>query len=328
MSCQKRDNLPVVATVTVTAVTTSTATAGGVVSDDGGSAITARGVCWTVEEEPKVTDSKTVDGAGTGTFSSSIVQLDQSKRYYVRAYATNIAGTAYGKQVKFVTQSNSGIIFNPAHTYDTVFGISGRAYKTINIGGRKGADGGFSPAKDGALGDWWMAENLNESCYNDGTEIPFVSDYAVWRYLTTPAYTYCLGANSNTYGALYNFYVISNTKNICPEGWHVPTFDNWVNLAEALGGEQVAGGKLKEEGYTHWLTPNTGATNSSGFTGLPGGYRDDNGMSYALGTLGDWWTAPYNTLAVYFQLHTSDNGITLKDTQALMEGYSVRCRKN
>ncbi len=318
-----------VTTVAASAVTTSTATTGGNVTDDGGSEVTARGVCWTVSEDPEITASYTADGTGTGTFISSLTQLDPSKRYYVRAYATNSAGTAYGNQVKFVTQSSSNINFNPTLTYDTVFGISGRAYKTINISAKKGGDGAFSPVKDGELGDWWMAENLNEICYNDGEVIPFVPDYTQWRYLTTPAYCYYTGVASGvTYGALYNFYVISNTKNICPEGWHVPTWDNWMNLIEALGGEKVAGGKLKEETLIHWVSPNTGATNISGFTGLPGGYCNDNGLKYMQGTLGVWWTAPYGTMAIYFQLHTLSNGVTLKDTQALMEGYSIRCRKD
>jgi uncharacterized protein (TIGR02145 family) len=173
-----------------------------------------------------------------------------------------------------------------------------------------------------------MAENLNETTYNDGSEIPFVTDNTQWRNLTTPAYCYYLGGDVNTYGALYNFYVINNTKNICPEGWHVPARSDWLNLIEAMGGENVAGGKLKEETLVHWVNPNTGATNISGFTGLPGGYRNDNGQTYMQGTLGVWWTAPYGTMAIYFQLHTLSNGATLMDTQALMEGYSIRCRKN
>jgi len=186
----------------------------------------------------------------------------------------------------------------------------------------------LSPAKDGDLSDWWMAENLNETTYNDGSEIPFVTDNTQWRNLTTPAYCYYLGGDASTYGALYNFYVVSNTKNICPVGWHVPTWENWLNLMEAMGGENVAGGKLKEEGLTHWLSPNTGATNSSGFTGLPGGFRNDNGLSYAQGTVGRWWLAPYGTMASWSQLHTLSNGLTIKDTETLMEGNSIRCRKN
>ncbi len=122
----------------------------------------------------------------------------------------------------------------------------------------------------------WMAENLKTTRYNDGTPIPLVTDSLEWDNLVTPAY--CWYRNDpvtygETYGALYNLHVVS-TGILCPSGWHVPSDAEWTVLSDYLGGESVAGGKLKEAGTTHWYTPNAGATNETGFTALPGGIRE------------------------------------------------------
>jgi uncharacterized protein (TIGR02145 family) len=122
----------------------------------------------------------------------------------------------------------------------------------------------------------WMAENLRSTKFNDGTAIPFIEDKKTWRKLTVPAY--CVYDNDMDkhkmiYGNLYNWYVVNMGK-LCPAGWHVPTHDEWTALSVYLGGESVAGGKLKETGTIHWKSSNDGATNESGFTALPGGIRN------------------------------------------------------
>ena len=125
----------------------------------------------------------------------------------------------------------------------------------------------------------WTAENLRTTRYNDGTEIPLVTDYTAWTNLTTPSYAWTNNdiGNKSVYGALYNWFVVKTCK-LCPSGWHVPTDAEWTILENHLGGISVAGGKMKETGTEHWFAPNTDATNESGFTALPGGWRDgDNG---------------------------------------------------
>ncbi len=125
-----------------------------------------------------------------------------------------------------------------------------------------------------------MAENLKTTKHNDGTSIPNVTDNTAWKNLVTPAYCWYNNdiLNKTPYGALYNWYTV-NTGKLCPSGWHVPTDSEWTILTTYLGGLSIAGGKLKETGTGHWLNPNTGATNETGFTALPGGYRDsDNGL--------------------------------------------------
>jgi uncharacterized protein (TIGR02145 family) len=134
----------------------------------------------------------------------------------------------------------------------------------------------------------WMASNLKTTKLNDGTEIPLVED-ASWITLTSPAYCWFNNdeSNANTSGALYNWHTVRTGK-LCPTGWHVPSKDEWDALANYLGGEDIAGGKLKEVGTAHWESPNEGATNETGFSALPVGTRDAG--TFHDGTTYDHWT--------------------------------------
>jgi len=180
----------------------------------------------------------------------------------------------------------------------------------------------------------WMAENLKTTKYNDGTAIPNVTDNTAWAALTTPAYCWYNNneaAYKATYGALYNWYTVDVTsnggKNVCPTGWHVPTDAEWTTLTTYLGGVDVAGGKLKETGTTHWTTPNTGATNETGFTALPGGYRHLDGTFNNIGDLGYWWSATeYSaTLAWNRSLTYNYSNVIRSYLNYKKYGYSVRC---
>jgi uncharacterized protein (TIGR02145 family) len=121
----------------------------------------------------------------------------------------------------------------------------------------------------------WMAENLKTTKYCDGTPITNITDNSDWNSLTTEAYCWYNNniLNKDTFGALYNYYTVINSHKLCPAGWHVPTATEWATLESYLGGQSIAGGKLKEAGTAHWLAPNTGGDNVSGFMALPGGYR-------------------------------------------------------
>ena len=139
----------------------------------------------------------------------------------------------------------------------------------------------------------WMAENLKTTQYNDVTAIPLVTDEADWANLTTSGYCWYnndAATYKATYGALYNWYAV-NTGKLAPAGWHVPTYAEWDTLSAYLGGDNVSGGKLKETGTAHWNSPNAGATNSSGFSALPGGYCLNYGDFYDVGMNGNWWSA-------------------------------------
>ncbi len=189
--------------------------------------------------------------------------------------------------------------------------IEGNEYLTVQIGTQT-----------------WMAENLKTTKYNDGIAIPLATDNAAWSGLTTSGYCWYNNDSATyaqTYGALYNWYTV-NTGNLCPTGWHVPTDAEWTTLTDYLGGESVAGGKLKETGYTHWNSPNTGATNETGFTALPGGYRSSNGTFASVGTYGYWWSATETNAEnarpryVYYL-----NSLVYRNYHDKRSGLSVRC---
>jgi uncharacterized protein (TIGR02145 family) len=186
----------------------------------------------------------------------------------------------------------------------------------------------------------WMVENLKTTHYNDNSPITQVTDPAAWTGLTTAAYCWYsndAGTYKNTYGALYNWYAVNSGK-LCPAGWHVPSDAEWTTLINYLGGTTMAGGKLKETGTAHWATPNTGADNRMGFTALPGGSRFvgtsilfTNGVFYANGSYGFWWSSTENaskTTEAWHQYLTSGSAGVVRQTGSKGLGFSVRCIKN
>jgi uncharacterized protein (TIGR02145 family) len=322
--------VPVLTTAAVSAITETTAQCGGTVTSAGGEAVMARGVCWSTSPTPTVAGSKTDDGMGTGSFTSSITGLTAATPYYVRAYATNSVGTGYGGIKTFQTESSGT---------GTVTDIDGNVYKTVRIGSQ-----------------WWMAENLRVTHYRDGTKcptvtsgahlwmaenlrmtryligeaIPNVTDDIAWSALSSGAYCHYNNdeGNVDTYGELYNWYAAADSREIAPVGWHMPSDAEWQTLVAYLGGESVAGGELKEAGITHWVSPNTDATNGSGFTALPGGYRLILGSFRNMGNNTLFWSSTEdnsnNSFAWYRSLFNTSARINhLSDSKQI--GMSVRC---
>jgi len=293
-------NTATVTTDAIIDITPTTATSGGNVTSDGGSPVTARGICWNTSPNPTTANSFTTDGSGTGTFVSNLTGLTANTPYYVRAYATNGVGTAYGNEVSFTATPNCG----------TVTDADGNTYNTVTIGTQ-----------------CWMVENLKTTHYRNGDPIPNVTDGTAWSNLTTGAYcNYDNDANnSTTYGRLYNWYAVGDSRNIAPTGWHVATDAEWTTLTDYLGGEDVAGGKLKEAGYTHWQSPNTDATNETGFTALPGGFRCD--IFGYVGYYGDWWSATEGSItsSAWNRDIDFDNSGVHQGNAMEAFGFSVRC---
>jgi uncharacterized protein (TIGR02145 family) len=177
-----------------------------------------------------------------------------------------------------------------------------------------------------------MAENLRTTKYNDGTSITNVTSTSEWQNLTTEAYCNYKNTTNNdtiaTYGRLYNWYAV-NTGKLAPEGWHVPTDAEWSTLTGYLGGESVAGGKLKETGTTHWGSPNTGATNETGFTALPGGHRLFNSAFEYLGYYGYWWSSTeVGSNTAYYRLVSYEYSSVNSLGYSKLLGFSVRCVKD
>jgi len=189
----------------------------------------------------------------------------------------------------------------------------------------------------------WMLKNLDVTTYSDGTVIPQVTDPTAWASLTTGAWCYYNNdaANGTTYGKLYNWYAAAGIydaaslanptlrKNLAPTGWHVPTDAEWTTLTTCLGGEPVAGGKMKETGTAHWASPNTNATNTSGFTGLPGGSRDTNGTFAIIGNDGIWWSSSefYTSFAWSRNLNYFYGNVYSYNYNKTY-GFSVRCLRD
>ncbi len=188
----------------------------------------------------------------------------------------------------------------------TVTDYDGNEYNTVIIGTQK-----------------WFVENLKTTSFNDGVTITNIEDTS-WIHLTTPAYAWYDNAisNKNIYGGLYNWYAV-NTGKLCPTGWHVPSDANWITLFNSLGGDSVAIKKLKEAGTTHWNNPNYG-TNESGFTALPGGFREfAGGEFFGIGNKGAFWstTVAYPSTAWGIELTTTIHRLSYSWTN----GLSVRC---
>lgn len=183
----------------------------------------------------------------------------------------------------------------------------------------------------------WMVENLKTTHYRDGSAISNIPDSIQWtniykNNLSTPAYCDYNNdpANGSAYGHLYNWYAVNNIAGLSPIGWHVPTDSEWNVLTTYLGGSSIAGGLMKSTVITLWISPNTDATDSSGFKGLPGGYRNYYfGTYYNIGQLGDWWSSTESSTSNAWNpsLYYRD-GVISMNTFLKGNGLSVRCIKN
>ncbi len=276
-----------VTTTVPSSITSSTVTSGGNIINNGGGIITARGVCWSTTSNPTISNNKTSDTSSTGIFTSLISGLLENTTYYLRAYATNNAGTSYGNIVTFTTLTSP------------VIDVDSNIYQTVNIGTQI-----------------WMKENLKTTKFNNNTAIPLVTVNTLWQNLTTSGY--CWYNNSaptykNTYGALYNWYTV-NSNNLCPTGWHVPSYNEWTILINYLGGVSLAGDSLK----------------SGNFTAKMGGARYYDGTFNQVGVAAGWWSATeYDTSnAWYWAIDNNQGSYVQKFDYLKVEGLSVRCIKN
>ena len=207
----------------------------------------------------------------------------------------------------------------------SVTDIDGNTYKTVKIGSQ-----------------WWMAENLKVTHYRNGEAIPNVTNTSEWLYLTSGAY--CdhpyISRYVATYGRLYNWYAVDDSRNLAPAGWHVPTDDEWKQLEMHLGMSRseaddagfrgtYEGGRLKETGATHWRSPNRGASNSSGFSALPGGGRIERGGFSPPYITANFWTATsFNSVKAWRRELDNVQSDVSRLYFVYSYGQSVRCVKD
>jgi len=265
-------------------------------SNNGGSSITG----YTVTSSPGG-----LKGAGSVS-PITINGLTNGTAYTFTVTAINVIGTG-----PVSSASNS---VTPSAPLPTLSDIEGNIYNIVTIGTQV-----------------WMAENLKVTKYNDGSTIPNITNNSSWAALSTPGY--CFYNNDATtykatYGILYNWYAV-NTGKLCPTGWHIPTDAEWTTLSNYSGGESIAGGKLKEVGTSHWLTPNTGATNESGFTALPGGFNSKDGAYSLIGDSGKWWASnEYSTSSGWYYLLSFSNSNAFISYANMRNGFSIRCLRD
>jgi uncharacterized protein (TIGR02145 family) len=193
--------------------------------------------------------------------------------------------------------------------------IEGNTYQTVIIGKQE-----------------WMATNLKTTKFADGEIIQNIINDSEWSHTSIPAYCWYENniSNKNSYGALYNWYSL-NTGKLCPNGWHVPSDAEWTILVNTLGGNNVAGGKLKETGTKFWLSPNEGASNESGFSGLASGNRYGHkiGPFLQIGFYSDWWSSTLHIAGTAWSRRLHFNTTTVsRNCGDLRAGYSIRCLKD
>ncbi|MBL7956536.1 MAG: hypothetical protein JNM49_01130 [Flavobacteriales bacterium] len=319
-------DLAVLTTQAIGSITATTAVSGGDIISAGGSPVTQRGVCWSTSPNPTSADSTSEDGNGTGNFNSALTGLTPGTVYYVRAYAANSTGTAYGNQVQFITTGGGGGLFTSGQG---VTDVSGNPYASIILNN----------------GQEWMAENLRTTAYSNGDPIPNVPGMTFWYQLTTGAWLH-YDNNSQTaapYGKLYNYHTVTDPRNVCPVGWHVPAEVEWQALELALGmsvneltnagfrgSTQNVGGSMKSVGGQYWQVPNEGATNGSGFSGLPSGWRSaQSGIFDGLGNGNLFWTATeFGAITALTRGLLFSNAGVFRGENWKGDGLSVRCLRD
>jgi uncharacterized protein (TIGR02145 family) len=265
--------------------------------------VTEAGVCWSINSNPTIADNKTVDYVYENSFFSDPYDLLPGTTYYIRAYATNMAGTAYGNELS-VTMPQAAVT-----------DIDNNPYSSVTIGTQV-----------------WLIENLKTSKYANGEAIPNLTNLNDWASATSGAWSYYENeAQFNSrYGKLYNWFAVNDARNVCPDGWHVPNDAEWQTLITTVGGENIAGNKLKEVSTAHWKPINDFATNSTGFTALPGGARSTSmGTVYPMNSLGMFWTRTQVDAndAYGYYLFDAYQSINKLNYQKQL-GLSVRCIKD
>ncbi|MBS4012612.1 MAG: fibrobacter succinogenes major paralogous domain-containing protein [Bacteroidetes bacterium] len=390
-------NPPLVTTAAISAITDITALSGGIVLNNGGTDITARGVVWHTEELPTLDNNIgfTANQTGLGVFESELTGLTPETNYFVRAYATNTAGNGYGNQLQFstlaapptthtlnlnVSPASSGAVTgagnysevavvpitatpNEGYTFVNWTGDTDHIANTdassttvnmpaqnITLTANFVAEGGGGTVEDFdgniyptvIIGTQeWMAKNLRVTKYLNGDAIPTGLNNTDWGNTTNGAYAIYPhseldGLNSDAevlaaYGALYNWYAVDDSRGLCPVGWRVPTDEEWTTLTNYLGGEGVAGGKLKStrtspDAHPRWESPNTAATDDFGFSALPGGSRFSNGTFYFIGYFGYWWSATeYDASVAWFRIMNYYDSNVDRYYLGKELGFSVRC---
>lgn len=306
--------VPSLTTSTIANITQQNASSGGNITSDGGAAITERGICWNIVGNPTISDSKTIVVGSIGIFPANTTQLKAQTTYHIKAYAINSVGVGYGNEITFTTQDLS--IPGPMVT-----DVDGNLYHSVILGGVT-----------------WMVENLKTLRYQNLVPLTNITTNVDWynNHPVTGAYCYYnnQSTNASSYGVLYDFFAATDANNIAPVGWKVPSKQDWDNLINYINfncTERAEALKINSGSYTFQIPNN--ATNLSGFSAMPGGYRSgQNGAFSNQGTNGYWWTTTEQNSLYGKCKRLTWNSADVDETVAgaspgKKTGLSIRCIK-
>jgi uncharacterized protein (TIGR02145 family) len=315
-------NAITITTSALDSITKTTAIARNTIETSSSAPISESGICWSTSQNPTTgLSTKTVDIPSGGNFFSRITGLIPNTTYYVRAYAKSSVGVGYGNQMSFTTSPHN------VTSGSDVTDISGNTYHSISICGRS-----------------WTTKNLNVSKYNNGDPIPQITDTLQWPFITTGAWCWYKNDSATyaaTYGKLYNWYAVNDSRGIAPAGWHVPTETDWNNMLYCLdsttnlscldcASNTSLGGQMQEKGSVNWQSPNNIGSNSFGFNATPAGSITPQGVFSGMKNTCFWWSATStgtSNEAKIIMLNLNDPSIYKVKNQK-NNGFSIRCIKN
>lgn len=303
----------------------------GTLASLGDREILEHGICWSESEKPDMECSLMELGppSSTGEFSATLSGLSASTTYYFRAFAVRDDITEYSEEKAFTTRLAAE---------NMVMDVDGNIYRTVQIGEQI-----------------WMADNLKATMYPDKSPIPLTEDVMEWFHFTRESHGYCWYENVLThgyaYGGLYTWaaataahdgirLIEEGVQGVCPDGWHLPSDDEWKQLEMHLGMSQEEadaskwrgtdqGGRLKQEGIEYWKSPNTGATDELRFSALPGGFRHGSGEFKEVNQSARFWTSSSNGYSyAWFRELDNDNAAIFRDFSGVYCGHAVRCVKD
>jgi len=289
---------PIVKNQNAQNVTYTSASFGGRIIDNGGEPILNRGICWGTNPNPTIENSKVEFSKSLKPFYHKLSDLNPNTTYYFRSFATNTIGTGYAEQFEFRTLKG------------TVTDIDGNIYPTVQIGSQE-----------------WMAENLQVTHYRNGDEILDYGSKEIWGYEYFRA-AYCMINNDpeikSKYGLVYTFYAATDSRGLCPDGWHVPSMLEWNELISYLGGQVSAKNKMLNRSDPELNY------NASGLNGLPTGFVDWFGYQSVPEYSVYWWTSTMlyqldDRLCHYVSFGTNTE---FMETMLGNSGLGIRCLKD
>jgi len=302
--------VPVVSTISAYSISQTSVTTGGNILSDGGSPVIDRGVLYGFNRDLRLDNRLISNGVGSNQFLNNLSELLPGNKYYLRSFASSVFGTGYSDIDSFVTLSP--LPPKPCPRDSLVIDIDGNVYQAIQIGSQ-----------------CWTQSNLKTSRYRNGDSIPTGLNNSAWQNTTAGAYAIYNNdtVNDGLFGKLYNNYAVTDSRGLCPTGWHVPSQAEWTLLENQFRGSSGAGGALKsiatQPTAGGWNWPNTGATNSSGFTALPGGRLSKSGNFSDMSTNGYWWPSSGSLRKL-----NSNNGNFDQLYNSPANGAAVRCVKD